>query len=737
MSDQHRLKELSADNVQSLKTLQRALANSKGQFSLILVRCNYACLRLQILQILQEKYNLVIQKLPLEPSAKTVYTTILERFGQQKLDALVVWGFEAVEDIDGLLYATNNVRDSFHHFTFPLVLLVRDTELRQLKRKAPDFINWASPTVEFKLTERELTELLHENAQQAFAEQPEFTLDNAELKAAQQNLLEYGQELEPEVQAKLAFLAGLNCYKNFHLDDAIIQYEQSLNFWQQNQKYEHSGIVLFHIVLAYYLKGKEYQQEIKNYSQKYLEIFEEITSSNWLMKHLNKLEDVLRQLEEWEQLQLLAQKAIVLHQEQIKLNLVAQDYSFLAAVALKKISDWKEAKRLALESLKIFEDSAIFPEISNDEAQILGLTYLTLAQSQQQLGEIEDAIANLEKARKISQPEYDPNLYVEILEELRKIKFERGEHLEAFRFKQQQREVENQYGLRAFIGAGRLQPPRSVVNSILDGQGDSRDLSLNAILAASGRQKDVEALIERIKSTHRKLTVLYGPSGVGKSSIVQAALIPALEKTYFEGRVILPLLIQDYKNWVERLRERLAKTLIDYAQPANISSTLIERLSENTQRNLLTVLIFDQFEEFFFENTNLNSKTEFYDFLCQCLEIPYLKIILSLREDYIHYLLEISRTRNLKIDKIFEDILYYLGKFSTEDAKAVIHSLTTRSTFPLELNLIEQLVKDLAGKWSIVRPIELQVVGAQLEFEKITNVEESDRSLCDGICRPQ
>ncbi|KYC41609.1 hypothetical protein WA1_16300 [Scytonema hofmannii PCC 7110] len=723
MSNQNRLQELSADNAQSLKTLQRAIANSKGQFSLILVRCNYACLRLQILQLLQEQYNLVIQEFPLEPSAKTLYTNILERFDRQQLDALIIWGFEVVEDIDSLLYATNNVRDSFQRFAFPVVLWVRDTMWSQLRRKAPDFINWARPIVEFKITERELIRLLHENAQQAFAEQPEFSLDNAELKAAQQDLLESGQELKPEIQAKLAFLHGLACYKNFHLDDAIKQYEQSLYFWQNNQQYEQSGIVLFHLVLVCYLKGKDYQEKTKTYSQQYLKIFEQIKSSNWSMKYINKLGDVLRQLEEWEQLQLLAQKALVIHQQKVELKLVAQDYTFLAAVALKKNSDWEEAKQLALESLKIFEYPAIFPNISDDESQVLGLNYFILAQAQQQLREIEDAIENLEKARKRSQPQYDPILYVEILGELRNIQFKRGKYLEAFHLKQEQREIANQYGLRAFIGAGCLQPPQRVINPIATYAGESPDMPVEDIVVASGRQKDVEALIERMKRRDCKLTVIYGPSGVGKSSIVQAALVPALERTYFEGRIVLPILLQDYKNWLNRLGECLAKPLDNNFLSAYLS-IIIEQLRENEQKKLFTILIFDQFEEFFFDNNNPVNKQWFSDFLRQCLEIPYLKVILSLREDYIHFLLKISRLTSLRIDKNYENILYYLGHFSREDAKTVVQSLTRRSAFPLELSLIEQLVKDLAVKEEIVLPIELQVVGMQLENEKITQLED-------------
>ncbi|MEQ8976097.1 MAG: hypothetical protein RIE73_37665 [Coleofasciculus sp. C1-SOL-03] len=69
-------------------------------------------------------------------------------------------------------------------------------------------------------------------------------------------------------------------------------------------------------------------------------------------------------------------------------------------------------------------------------------------------------------------------------------------------------------------------------------------------------------------------------------------------------------------------------------------------MRQNEQSQLLTVLIFDQFEEFLFDHKDPASRREFYEFLRQCLAIPYVKVILSLREDYIYYLLELNRTIN-------------------------------------------------------------------------------------------
>jgi hypothetical protein len=163
-----------------------------------------------------------------------------------------------------------------------------------------------------------------------------------------------------------------------------------------------------------------------------------------------------------------------------------------------------------------------------------------------------------------------------------------------------------------------------------------------------------------------------------------------------------------------------------------ISDAIIEKLVENSTNNLLTVLIFDQFEEFFFVHQEQTERQAFYDFLRRCLNTDDVKVVLSLREDYLHYLLELERKfaneKNTDIvnntDILSKDIRYYLGNFSPAGAKQVFTSLTQRSKYSLQKDLIDILVTELAGNVGEIRPIELQIVGLQLQTEKITTLEK-------------
>ncbi|NEO03933.1 MAG: hypothetical protein F6K50_54245 [Moorea sp. SIO3I7] len=150
-------------------------------------------------------------------------------------------------------------------------------------------------------------------------------------------------------------------------------------------------------------------------------------------------------------------------------------------------------------------------------------------------------------------------------------------------------------------------------------------------------------------------------------------------------------------------------------------------MQKNQRQNQINILIFDQFEEFFFACREPAEQKRFFEFFRDCLNIPYLKVILCLREDYLHLLLKCARQVDLDAinnDILNKGILYYVGNFSPDEAKSIISNLTTRAKFYLEDALVDELVNDLAKNEPVgeVSPIELQIVGVQLQTEQINTL---------------
>ncbi|MDZ8096434.1 MAG: hypothetical protein RMZ42_31530 [Nostoc sp. DedQUE05] len=731
MSNQQEPENLAFDNQSSLQTLVRAITFSQGQFSLIILRCNYAALRQRMVERLHQLSPVQIHEITLPASVKTLYTNIREQLGDEQPPALMVFGLESVKNIDTVLTSANQVREEFRkNFPFPILLWVNDSVLQKFIRLATDLENWAT-IIEFENPTDELVNFLQQKTDEIFADDvtPNSQMCR-ELETAREDLQNRGEVLEAAVEASLEFLFGLNDYLHDQIDSALTHYQQSLEFWRQSNYLERQGILLVNIALAYnrqaeknQTENQRYWQESRNYLQQAIDIFEQAQRTDLVAKHITKLGGVLRRLQAWLELQSLVEKSLPLHQNYGTPLQLAQDYGFLAEVALEQ-SRWDEAHQLAGQALQILA------EIPNLQSNEFGLYRFILAKSQQGLGEIPAAINSLKTAKAESNHQYNPRLYISILERLRLLYFEQGEYLKAFYIKQEQLQIEQQYGFRAFVGASFLNPQRQAIN-FAQLQVENLETIAQEI-AASGRGQDVKRLRERIGGTEHKLTVIHGQSGVGKSSILQGGLIPALQQQAIGERDALPILLRVYTDWVGMLGQSLAKAFEEVrgnqlSVNLDSSAAILEQLRRNADRNLLTVLMFDQFEEFFFVYPDQGQRRAFYEFLRVCLDIPFVKVILSLREDYLHYLLDLELLFNLSTinnNILDKSIRYYLGNFSPDDAMAVVQSLTERSHFYLEPALIDELVRDLAGELGEVRPIELQIVGTQLQTEKITTLEK-------------
>ncbi len=734
--------EVINQNQQTLAELIWAIEMSQGQFKLMLVRCNYITLRDILVQQLHRECSLNICEIVLEPTVKQVYSTLGDRLCGKTPDALMVFGLESVIALDVVLTSLNQVREEFRkNCPFPVIFWINDEVSIKLTRLAPDFESWASLT-HFAIAPDDLLSALKEENDHLFVEifaagNQRFVTNQEifgkrypfEMTLALQDLDKAKQPLSPELQAGLQLVWGRDAYMRDRMEEALDCYHNSLQFWQASDIKgckERAGAVFYHIGLCY-LRASErdrnqdesYWNQARQAFQSALDCFEEAGRQDLVGQFIGQLGEVLRQLSDYSSLQELAQRAIKLHETLGNRVQLARDYGFLAQVALYQ-QEWNHAKELAEKALEILA-------LDSQQKQYQGLYLLLLARSLRQLGEQEEAVDRLEEAAK-GDPEDNPHLYIEILEELRSLYYEQLQYVKAFDRKKERLSIEQQFGLRAFLGAGRLESPRQARSQPMPMESPK---SVAGEIVASGRQKDVERLIQRIGSTQYKLTVIHGQSGVGKSSLVQAGLLPALKQTVIGDRDILPVSQGLYTDWAKTLGQLLGEAMaqrgIQIETIPDSVDSILEQLRQNESNHLLTVLIFDQFEEFFFICKEPEKRLKFFEFLGDCFQISFVKVLLSLREDYIHYLLAYNSQCGFEAinhDILSKNTLYAVGNFSTADAADIIRSLSDRAHFPLEPGLIEAVVTDLAENLNAVRPIELQIVGAQLQTDDITTLTE-------------
>ncbi|MDJ1182133.1 hypothetical protein [Roseofilum casamattae] len=744
---------LSPDNRENLENLNWMLEASRGEFILAIAVCNYGNLQQAAIAELVRMSALAVRVVKLQETDISLFDALRRELSDIAIaeSAVMVTGWERVEQLEKLLASANQVRESLNaDFPIPMVFWVTHEVLKTLLKSAPDLASWAS-NYQFRLPSAAVNEWLAERVQQVRSHGDILTPEAAkalrgELEAMQREMDEEEEvALSAEGRAHRETLWGIACVPygdNRQLQEAVAHYRAALEIWEEQGNLEEQGYLYSRLAYAYFRLAFPTRENVQYVPPK---LFEELIAeqrcegSEWqvaydyvrrtlaLWEEAGKLENLagtfhrwlglLRYLQHWEMLAQLAERVIPLHEDEEKWpkNYLLRDYSVLAEGAFAR-KQWKEAEQW---SEKVLQGVS-----GESNRYYVALSRLILAKVYRDRNQKDRAIAQLQQVRE-SGVERSPRLHVESLQLLRDLLFDRKDYLEAYEVKRELRTAEFDYNFRGFIGASRLKPrpqQRGVAPEI----------------RAAGREPAVEELVERILNTSHVVTVIYGYSGVGKSSLLQAGLVPALEATIHRDR-ILPILLRRYEDWQGRIGRQLERFGLDPSTPLGAQWTeadLLEVWREADRSHQRIVLILDQFEEFFFRFPMKQEQKQLFRLLSQGLEqCPALQVVISIRQDFIHYLFP-QRELQRAGDMLSPGNTYPLSYFQPQEAVQIMQRLTEPTSFHPEEELLQQLVKDLAGDAEEVIPIELQIVGSQLEDSYITRLQEYSR-LHEGALEPK
>ena len=214
-----------------------------------------------------------------------------------------------------------------------------------------------------------------------------------------------------------------------------------------------------------------------------------------------------------------------------------------------------------------------------------------------------------------------------------------------------------------------------------------------------GREAEKQILIGKILTN--KLTLLFAASGVGKSSLLQAAVMPQLKDPAGENVDVV------YHNqWFANPEADLKQTIIDYLQQhqkitaddtPDVSLPLplfLHYCTIFTSEPL--VIILDQFEEFF---NYQRYRKEFKPFVQQLAEAVLARetptaFVFSMREDFA---LELNAFKPELPTLLFNNF-YRLEKLSQEKATQAITTPLEPFGFSYEPGLLEMLLDDLSRR---------------------------------------
>jgi WD40 repeat protein len=213
-----------------------------------------------------------------------------------------------------------------------------------------------------------------------------------------------------------------------------------------------------------------------------------------------------------------------------------------------------------------------------------------------------------------------------------------------------------------------------------------QDTELDAQLFC-GRDREREVIAANLLAS--RLTVLYGASGVGKTSLLRAAVTPALRR-------IPDAAVVFYSSWAGDPRHGLGEA-IDSAVGIESSGSLSERLaaaSEAVGGDVYAIL--DQFEEYFL----YHERDEFADELAAAIREPGLRanFLLGLREDALAKLDAFKG----RIPNLFANYLR-LDHLDREGGRAAIlgpverYNELTGATVEVEPELVEAVLDQVAA----------------------------------------
>jgi len=213
-----------------------------------------------------------------------------------------------------------------------------------------------------------------------------------------------------------------------------------------------------------------------------------------------------------------------------------------------------------------------------------------------------------------------------------------------------------------------------------------------------GREIDIQTICSKIMS-HRTF-IIYGRSGVGKSSIVRAGLMPTLKNN---GHSVF--VIRSFSDPLEALMNVL-RSLTEVQEPLSQYSfnQMINQIAKNNN-NKAIIFFLDQFEEFF----TILPKEQREKFLHTLNDIFIteaipIKMVFVLREDLLS---EMSRFK-ISIPEIFHHE-YRLLRLKRDQAIRAITEPAKVVGCPFEVSLAHRILNDLCELESIDPP-QMQIV---------------------------
>lgn len=266
-----------------------------------------------------------------------------------------------------------------------------------------------------------------------------------------------------------------------------------------------------------------------------------------------------------------------------------------------------------------------------------------------------------------------------------------------------------------------------------------------------GRFFETKRIISYLRS--QKVTLLYAPSGTGKTSLINASVIPELERKKCDVLPVTRIQITTASNqYLEQVKNKYVFNAILRMLPPEVNpedvinetlSSFIEKFPKQFANNdypIPRIFILDQFEEIFTVPTVdwADQREDFFKQVADALDNDSsLRVMFIIREEYVG-----------QIEKYGEFLpngfttRFRLNSLTAKNAELALSEPLKNTNRKFETGVAEKIVADMSKiKWTsndneiidiqgdTIEPVHLQLVGSTLWEnlpKNVTSIKHSD-----------
>lgn len=265
-----------------------------------------------------------------------------------------------------------------------------------------------------------------------------------------------------------------------------------------------------------------------------------------------------------------------------------------------------------------------------------------------------------------------------------------------------------------------------------------------------GRYFETQRIVSYLLS--QNITLLYAPSGTGKTSLINASVIPELEQEKCDVLPVTRIQITAASNqYLDQVKNKYVFNAILRMLPPELNpedvvnetlSSFISKFPKRFSKSdypVPRILILDQFEEIFTVPT-VNWAAQREDFFKQVndalAENKTLRVLFIIREEYLGQIEKYGKFLPNNFNARFR-----LNSLTTKNAEAALSEPLDDSERKFDTGVAEKIVSDMAMiKWTsndneiidvqgdTIEPVHLQLVGSTLWKNLPNNVKTIKQS---------